>query len=108
MLGHHLSTSEKSVSARHVYLTETELGWEIKNDGAADGLMVNGKMQARALLQDGDEILIGDIQLKFQGVGEHPLNYSVMHNNKTGAWKVLGAIMVFSLAAIIFYLANHS
>ncbi len=75
MLGHHLSTSEQSVSARHVYLQETPLGWEIKNDGASDGLMVNGKMQAKAILQDGDELIVGGTLLKFQSTGDKPLSY---------------------------------
>jgi len=75
MLGHHLSTSEKSVSARHVHFNETDLGWEIVNNGAADGLLINNKMQIRAVLQDGDEITVGGTKLKFQSIGDTPRNY---------------------------------
>ncbi|WP_444995057.1 FHA domain-containing protein [Aliikangiella sp. IMCC44359] len=104
MLGHHLSTSEKSVSARHVYLMGTDLGWEIKNNGASDGLLVNGKMQSRAVLQDGDEIIVGGTLLKFQSVGEQPLNYKTQHQQKknmTGL-VVSGVIVTLLLAGLYF------
>lgn len=100
MLGHHLSTSEKSVSARHVYLSETDIGWEMKNDGASDGLLVNGKMQSRAVLQDGDEVIVGGTQLKFQSVGEQPLNYA--KQAKAGSSKsllIIGAVVLVAIAA---------
>jgi pSer/pThr/pTyr-binding forkhead associated (FHA) protein len=77
MLGHHLSTSETSVSARHVHLNETDLGWEVVNNGAADGLLINNKMQIRAILQDGDEITVGGTRLKFQSKGDVPRSYFV-------------------------------
>ncbi len=77
MLGHHLSTSETSVSARHVHLNETDLGWEVVNNGAADGLLINNKMQIRAILQDGDEITVGGTRLKFQSKGDVPRIYFV-------------------------------
>ena len=104
MLGHHLSTSEKSVSARHVYLTETDFGWEIKNDGASDGLLVNGKMQARAVLQDGDEVIVGGTQLKFQSIGEQPLNYAKQAKRASGSNKIIIAavILVAVAAGLIF------
>ena len=75
MLGHHLSRSDKSVSARHIHLNETSVGWEVVNNGAADGLLVNGKMLIRAVLQEGDEITVGGMKLKFQAVGDVPMNY---------------------------------
>ena len=98
MLGHHLSTSERSVSARHVYLSETDLGWEIKNDGASDGLMINGKMQARAVLQDGDEITVGGTLLKFQSVGAQPLNYTRQIKSSSGRGKIILAIIIIIAA----------
>ena len=97
LLGHHLSTSEQSVSARHVYLSETDIGWQIKNDGAADGLLVNGKMQAKAVLQDGDEITVGGTLLKFQSVGEQPLSYAKPQDEKSIVGKVIGGLIVVAL-----------
>ena len=94
MLGHHLSTSEKSVSARHVYLNETGLGWEIVNNGASDGLLINGKMQIRAVLQDGDELIVGGTKLKFQSVGEVPLNYFKPKNSKSASSKIIWFILL--------------
>jgi pSer/pThr/pTyr-binding forkhead associated (FHA) protein len=107
LLGHHLSTSEKSVSARHVYLNETDVGWEIKNDGAADGLLVNGKMQSRVIIDDGDEIIVGGTLLKFQSVGDLPLNYAQPKENNSGGGKGLAiSVIVIALgttAAAIYF-----
>ncbi len=93
MLGHHLSTSEQSVSARHVYLSETPLGWEVVNNGAADGLLINGKMQIKAILSDEDEITVGGTLLKFQAIGDVPRSYFKPKHSKssftTSIWFVL-------------------
>ncbi len=106
MLGHHLSTSEKSVSARHVYLNETDLGWEIINNGASDGLLINGKMQIRAVLQDGDEIIVGGTKLKFQSVGDVPLNLSKPKHSKSVSSKIIWFILIVSAGAVIAFTKN--
>ena len=104
MLGHHLSTSEQSVSARHVYLSETELGWQVKNDGASDGLLVNGKMQSKAILQDGDELIVGGTLLKFQCVGDKPLSYAKPAKSGSSSGKIIAALVVTAavVAALVF------
>jgi|GEM_PF-2529724 len=106
MLGHHLSTSEKSVSARHVYLNETDLGWEIRNDGASDGLMINGKMQPRAVLQDGDELAVGGTILKFQSIGEQPLNYARQSQSQSSTGKIVMGIVVVVAIVVGLYVAG--
>ncbi len=103
MLGHHLSTSEKSVSARHVYLNETDLGWEIENNGASDGLLINGKMQIRAVLQDGDELIVGGTKLKFQSLGDIPNNYFKPRRKKSGSMKFIWLIIVAGAVGAIAY-----
>ena len=94
MLGHHLSTSEISVSARHIHLNEQDVGWEIVNNGASDGLLVNDKMQARAVLHNGDEIIVGGTKLKFQEGGDTPANHFVPAKEKSSAKKVVFVIAV--------------
>jgi len=106
LLGHHLSTSEISVSARHVYLNESDLGWEIKNDGAADGLMVNGKMQSRAVLQDKDEITVGGSLLKFQCIGSEPLSYAKPVTKSSDGAKVAIVFGVVVAVAIGVYFSG--
>jgi len=103
MLGHHISTSEKSVSARHVHLNEIDLGWEIVNNGASDGLLVNGKMQIRAVLQDGDNITVGGTELKFQSVGETPKNYFTPQNSSSFPLKlIIGIVILAGATALAF------
>jgi len=110
MLGHHLSTSEKSVSARHVHLNETDLGWEVVNNGASDGLLINNKMQIRAVLQDGDEITVGGTKLKFQSVGDTPRDYfTPTRGKKSSSVKIiLTIVMLVGLTGSAYFLGWFS
>ncbi len=103
MLGHHLSTSETSVSARHIYLSEEDVGWEVINNGAADGLLVNGKMQTRAVLRDGDEMIVGGTKLKFQDNGETPANYFVPTKEESSMVKIVFVLTLIAGALAIAY-----
>lgn len=75
MLGHHLSRDDSSVSARHVEIYKNGRFWNIKNNGAANGLLVNGRMTTRATLVEGDEVRIGGMDLIFQCEGKTPKSY---------------------------------
>jgi pSer/pThr/pTyr-binding forkhead associated (FHA) protein len=103
MLGHHLSTSEKSVSARHVYLNETDLGWQVVNNGASDGLLINNKMQIKAILQNEDEITVGGTRLKFQSIGETPKNYFTPRRSKSSVAKVIIILAVIAGAGFFAF-----
>jgi len=103
MLGHHLSTSEKSVSARHVYLSESDLGWEVVNNGASDGLLINGKMQIRAMLHDGDEITVGGTKLKFQSQGEVPQNYYKPQSRKSDLSTFIWLVVIVGVVVAVAY-----
>ena len=105
MLGHHLSTSESSVSARHIHLNEEDVGWEVINNGASDGLLVNDKMQAKAVLHDGDEIIVGGTKLKFQERGETPANHFAPAKEKSSFNKVIFIVaLLVGLIAAAFVL----
>lgn len=104
MLGHHISTSEISVSARHIHLNEEDIGWEIVNNGAADGLLINSKMQIRAVLNDGDELIVGGTKLQFQSKGDIPLSLYTPRSDDSGlsmVTKVVGALVVIGVAIAI-------
>jgi len=101
MLGHHISTSESSVSARHIHLIEQELGWEIVNNGASDGLLINNKMQIQAILQDGDEIIVGGTHLKFQSKGDVPLNHFTPASKKSSPVKGIMVLVVIAVIALV-------
>ena len=61
--------------------------------------MVNGKMQARSVLQDGDELTIGGTLLKFQCVGDQPHNYAIPEVKSLSAGKIVLVIVI--IAAIV-------
>ncbi len=103
LLGHHLSTSEQSVSARHVYLNQTDTGWEIINNGASDGLLINGRMQIRAVLSDEDEVAVGGIRYKFQSSGMSAKVYFKPKKNQSKLIMPMVAIVI--LLAVVTWLA---
>jgi len=103
LLGHHLSTSEQSVSARHVYLNQTDTGWEIVNNGASDGLLINGRMQIRAVLSDEDEVTVGGVKFKFQSSGVQAKNY--VKAKKSNSKFIIPVVAIVSLIAVVSWLA---
>jgi pSer/pThr/pTyr-binding forkhead associated (FHA) protein len=105
MLGHHLSRDETSVSARHVEVFKKGRFWNIVNKGAANGLLVNGRMTTRATLIDGDEVTIGGMELIFQCDGNQPR--TMMFDEQEPGWDmgrvaiavaVIGSLIVVALA----------
>ena len=106
MLGHHISTSETSVSARHIHLNENDLGWEIVNNGAADGLLINNNMQIRAILQDTDELIVGGTKLKFQSDGEVPKHYFTPKRERSFPTKLVIAVVVLVGAGVWGFVNN--
>jgi hypothetical protein len=102
MLGHHLSREETSVSARHIEIYKKGRFWSIKNNGAANGLLVNGRMTTRSTLVDGDEVTIGGMNLLFQCEGKSPR--SIYLEDTEGTFdlaKVAVAVAVFGAALIL-------
>ncbi len=101
MLGHHLSRDDSSVSARHVEVFKKGRFWSIKNNGAANGLIVNGRMTTRATLVDGDEVTIGGMALIFQCEGKSPRKlFAESSNSELNITKV--AIGLAITAIVIF------
>ncbi|WP_144391696.1 FHA domain-containing protein [Pleionea sediminis] len=104
MLGHHLSREDTSVSGRHVEVFKKGRFWSIKNNGAANGLLVNSRMTTRATLVDGDEVTIGGVDLIFQAEGDKP-NKIFFEDEKSsfdfGMWTIFVAVL--GGAALLFF-----
>jgi pSer/pThr/pTyr-binding forkhead associated (FHA) protein len=59
-----------SVSRRHLLVRKTAIGFAASDLKSGNGTMVNGALlQGERLLQDGDEIELGDTVLRYQGEG---------------------------------------
>jgi pSer/pThr/pTyr-binding forkhead associated (FHA) protein len=103
MLGHHLSRSEISVSARHVYLYATADGWKVKNNGASDGLRVNERMTSEAILNEGDTVTIGNTLLTVHSQAKLSDSYEP-EAKKSNAVGKLAIITIVIITAILFAL----
>lgn len=109
ILGHDRSRSDESVSARHVYLYATNLGWQIKNNGASDGLLVNGKMCTSTILQENDEITVGGNQLRLLSYASGSVSHrSSQSAKKKGPWLLVFAAILGLAAASYFALGSFS
>lgn len=64
--GNHVQLSCPEVSKRHALLQHTQQGWRIQDLNSRNGLFVNGKRVAEAILKDGDQLLIGPYVLIFE------------------------------------------
>lgn len=61
-----LRLEDLGVSGNHAVLVKTAEGWLLRDLGASNGTLVNGKRIQECLLRDGDTIKIGDTYVVFQ------------------------------------------
>jgi pSer/pThr/pTyr-binding forkhead associated (FHA) protein len=61
-----LRISDVSVSRHHALLRRAPQGFVIQDKQSANGVIVNGNRVEEALLMDGDQFLLGQIQVTFQ------------------------------------------
>ncbi len=62
-----LVLNDPKCSRRHAVLEEDPGGTVIRDTGSANGVVVKGRKVARALLQSGDEVRVGDLVIKLLG-----------------------------------------
>jgi len=55
-----------SVSRRHAYLKKEDGGWVLYDNGSTNGVRVNDTAVPRAVVKDGDQVLIGTFVLRFR------------------------------------------
>jgi pSer/pThr/pTyr-binding forkhead associated (FHA) protein len=60
---------DRSVSRRHAVVTRRGDDVVLWDDRSLNGVCVNGERVAQAVLQDGDAIRLGDVQMRFVAVG---------------------------------------
>jgi len=61
-----LRISDPSVSRHHATLAQTPQGYMIKDKQSANGVVLQGTRVSEALLMDGDQFSLGQIQITFQ------------------------------------------
>ncbi|MHC4821577.1 MAG: FHA domain-containing protein, partial [Planctomycetota bacterium] len=61
-----LQIAGTGASRKHAQILFVGKGWELVDLGSRNGTMVNGQKVARAMLQPGDVIGIGEVQITFQ------------------------------------------
>jgi len=60
---------DRSVSRRHAVVTRREGDVVLWDDRSLNGVRVNGERVTQAVLQHGDAITLGDVQMRFVAVG---------------------------------------
>lgn len=59
---------DRSVSRRHAVVTRNDDEVVLWDDRSLNGVQVNGERVAQAVLQHGDEIALGEVQMRFVAV----------------------------------------
>lgn len=95
-----LRIEEPSISSEHARLVRSEEGWRIVNLLSTNGVFVNNKKVFSQLLQDGDEIRLGRVRLRFVDSESRRGNMG----RGAGRWIALLAITVVAAAAIVWLL----
>ena len=64
-LDNSLRLADPSISRHHAVLRHTDAGYEVEDLGSSNGVLLNGNRVQTALLQDGDRITLGQLQLTY-------------------------------------------
>jgi uncharacterized RDD family membrane protein YckC len=64
-LDNSLRLADPSISRHHAVIRQTESGHEIQDLGSSNGVLINGNRVQTALLQDGDRLTLGQLQLTY-------------------------------------------
>ena len=67
-IGADVVLEDRSVSRRHAVVTRTGEEVVLWDDRSLNGVHVNGERVAQAVLQDGDAIALGEVQMRFVAV----------------------------------------
>lgn len=60
-----LRLADPSISRHHAVIRRTQAGWEVQDLQSSNGVLVNGNRVPSSLLQDGDRVTLGQIQMTF-------------------------------------------
>ncbi len=68
-IGADVVLEDRSVSRRHAVITCRDGEVVLLDDRSLNGVWVNGERVGQATLRDGDAIAVGDVQMRFLGIG---------------------------------------
>jgi pSer/pThr/pTyr-binding forkhead associated (FHA) protein len=79
--------NDPSVSRQHAHIKKREEGYAIYDLKSLNGILLNGKKIAKALLKDGDEIQLGDVlvSVHLKGSTEEEVLQSIEQSENTQA-----------------------
>ena len=103
----HLVLSDRTVSRKHVVINHLEGQYIVSDLNSLKGLLVNGVKKQEAVLEDGDEIAIGAVRLRFYGkeMGKRDLGPETWDPKKKKSLRRIGFVFLFiALCAGGFYL----
>lgn len=73
--------NDQRVSRRHLVIQRVGDNYQIVDQGSSNGTVVNGALiSGPTWLRDGDEILVGDSQLRVHGATERPVTRTVVES----------------------------
>lgn len=68
----HLVLTDRTVSRKHAVLNKVEGEFVISDLKSLKGILVNGEKKGEATLEDGDEIAVGAVRIRYHAEGKGP------------------------------------
>lgn len=104
----HLVLSDRTVSRKHAVINDVDGRFVISDLKSLKGILVNGEKAVESILEDGDEITMGAVRLRFV-TDDHELSLpvSIIHRKKSAKKMAKGLAGVFIFLLIVFVTAKN-
>ncbi|MBI5299025.1 MAG: FHA domain-containing protein [Deltaproteobacteria bacterium] len=98
----HLVLTERTVSRKHAVINKVDGDFTINDLKSLKGLLINGEKKEEATLQDGDEIALGGVRLRFYAQDTVPETVSEPVKNRKGLYYFLFFVLFCLLAGGVY------
>lgn len=104
----HLSLTDRTVSRKHAVINLTEGKYILSDLKSLKGVLVNGVQKKEAVLEDGDEITIGAVRLRFYADPGQKIAPPFPKPRKKRWGLVAGLFLLLSVVAVFYFLKSDS
>lgn len=102
----HLPLTDRTVSRKHAVINLQENQHVLNDLKSLKGVLVNGVQKTEAVLEDGDEIAIGAVRLRFYADPDKKVA-DFLPKPRKQKWKwVIGLFLLLSLPATFYFLKS--
>lgn len=102
----HLSLTDRTVSRKHAVINLTEGKYILSDLKSLKGVLINGVQKEEAVLEDGDEITIGAVRLRFYADPGQKIAPLLPRPRKKRWGLVVGLFLLLSAVPLFYFLKS--